>query len=164
MQLRTGRYGALCGLLAGVGLGPTWRILGDSPAIYPLKPPLVLYHSCGSASSFFRHPVHVRLTIPASRAFFPNLMLSVRNLSFVSRLFRAFLHLVVVSPSMLLRSSPSSSLILLSFLIFHISLIFYPWCGTRRCVVMSYHISRIANMLAERLPDVLKLRVPFNPP
>ena len=108
------------GLLTWVGLGPTWWILGDPPATYPLKPPLVLYHSCGSASLFSRHPVYACLISSTFRALFWNLVVSVRNLSFVSLLFRAFLHLVMASSLVLWHSLPSLSLICHLFLIFHI--------------------------------------------
>ena len=98
----------------------------------------------------------MRLTSPASRAFSPNLVPSVRKLSFVSLLFKTFFHPVVASPSMLLRSSPSSSRFV-SFLIFHIRYaisetiilysLFFPSSGLSLVVRFARPHPRISLML-----------------
>ena len=105
-------------------LSSTWLVLHRSTHLggrvgdIPTKTPFDLYHSEGRYSSSARQPFHVSLTTLGSRAFLPNLVLSVSARSMVSHLFIALVHLLCVLASDSALPWASLSLILLSFLIF----------------------------------------------
>ena len=101
------------------GFAPHRLCPGGRIVDIPNKTPLTFGQLSGSSSSFRMQDLHVFLINFGSSALFWNLESSVSARSVVSLLLSALAHLLQITVSEVPHSVGSSSLILLSFLIFH---------------------------------------------
>jgi len=121
-----GMYYALAASDTYVGLlSPGWhtprhqlRPATDAVLSIPTKTPLLRGQSYSKSSSFFKQCFHVDFIRFSSRAFFSNLVLSVRARSIINFLLIARVHRLRTPDSV-----ASRSLILLSFLILQVSML-----------------------------------------